>query len=256
MNKPEVILLFDDLLNKYGNGLRVSDLFDRKILVELDNGFRKVFAGKYYRGLPVNYILHRGSVGWEIHAPEALTVALGERATLCTGVLERFMSFGGTESAIRSWVEVCSGYVLEPAWGLAIEKDLYYKVFRPKIWEKQTYKQLVAANQQDPAAINIYCREDYENNGIPLNPNVVREAQVDANIIKQSSYDNPQRCAEAEQLLAALPDLAKCKNLITSPRVKRLTHFQRFGRPPRGIVGDMIQELNPNAVWFNIGKGK
>ena len=243
--------MFDKLLTRTNVNLTVSQLYAAGILVDLNKKFYEAFEGKYYQGLPVNYVLHEGLVGWDIHASEALTLALGKDATWCAGSLEAFLSYDAPESATRHWVEVRdsskTGYVLEPTWGMAIDKDLYYKIFGVKVTERQKYAAFIKARQKNPAAVNLYRREDYEERGVPLNPNVVKYAQDWADIALQSSQDPKKRLA-AKILLATLPDLTKCQNLI-EPRVKRLTTMQRFGKFPRKAYGDLINSINPDADW-------
>ena len=228
--------------------MTVSKAYDGGILADLGRDFYKNFAGKYYQGLPVNYILQRGNVGYGIRISEVLTLAIGNGAIWCSGHLEAFNQYGSPESATRHWVEVNdtkhSGYVIEPDWGMAIDKELYYRVFGATVTEKQDYATFIKARQKDPAAVNLYSREDYEEHGAPLNPQLVKFAQDDADLVLRNSRDKKQ-LAGAVRLVAALPDLTKCKNLVVPTRPKRLTTLQRFGRMPRQTYGDMITEIDP-----------
>lgn len=243
--------MFDRLLTRLNARLTVSKLYDAGILMDLDKDFYQAFAGKYYHGLPVNYVLQRGHVDMNIHAPEALTLAIGKGATWCSGTLHAFMPYDAPESAARNWVEVNSDwksvYVLEPNWGMAIEKEIYYNVFGVEVAEKQNYHAFIKARQKNPADVNLYCREDYEEHGVPLNPNVIRHAQDEADLILCNSQ-NPQKRAAAQRLLAILPDLTKCKNLV-EPSVKLKTTAQRFAKRPRKYIGDMIAAIDPSFRW-------
>ncbi len=251
MIKPEIILLFDRLLNKANCGLTISKLYDAGLLVDINRSFYRPFAGQYYQGLPVNYVIHRGHVNWNVHGTDALTLAIGNGATYCSGYLSGFATYDAPESPYRDWVEIKAtnkcDYVLEPAWELAIEKSIYYKVFGAQNVKSQSYQAFIEARAREAAATKLYTLDDYEENGVPLDPAVVRYAQSEANAILQSETD-PQRRLDAQQLLAALPDLTLCKNLVAT-RVKRLSHCQRFGKPHHEMLGDTLTAIDPNLLW-------